>query len=790
MSKSSARSRLDPLNLNLPQLQNLIKRDPPSYLNEFNSQLNHFNALLNLFLLNPSDSNSTDDFAHLISFIAHVAPCYPSQCRLFPQQISDLLSNHYQVIPPDLRRTMVQALILLRNRDLVKQTSLLPLFFLLFRCRDKPLRALLHAHIVADVKQANHMGKNNALNKSLQNFMYTMLGDGEEIACKKSLDVMIDLYKKSVWNDAKTVNVIGSACFHSSPKVCATAINFFLGGDAPQDDEEHETEVPDLHVLKHQAHIKKKKKSEKRGLDKAMATIKKKERLAAHGSASSALSFPPLHLLNDPQTMAEKLFARLRNATSQATLPFPLRLAHLDLITRLVGAHKLVLLNVYPFVAKYLNPHQRDVTRLLACAAQATHELVPPDATEEIVRAVADRFVWANGSAEVVVAGLNAIRELCARQPLAMPGDLLDSLVVDHKGHREKGVTNATRALVALFRDVNPELLHKKHRGKVGTIEVARGTARAKAFGQLDVAEGVEGAEMLEEMDVDGDGEEGSDDEKDGEEGDGEEEDDDGDGDSWADVDEEDSDGEDDGEEDGVDDREDGEQGEDNDEDHDTAKEVEKRPKRASKADRVPKLVAIEEERADAVDPSKSKDDVAGGEEEVTNRARDPAAPRIESQKILTDDDFRRLKRLRIEKEALRLSGQGMRIKDGGAKGKKRPHAEVEVDSDGEYAEHDDGHDEPADFVDPDALLRGYKRKQNKEERMASIQAGREGREKYGSRMGKHEGSTTNKVKSKKTKNIMMMVHKREVWNKKTMSSKEKNHRKREHAKRQKRGPH
>lgn len=32
-------------------------------------------------------------------------------------------------------------------------------------------------------------------------------------------DVMIDLYKKNIWNDAKTVNVIGTACTSKVTKV-------------------------------------------------------------------------------------------------------------------------------------------------------------------------------------------------------------------------------------------------------------------------------------------------------------------------------------------------------------------------------------------------------------------------------------------------------------------------------------------------------------------------------------------------------------------------------------------
>lgn len=53
----------------------------------------------------------------------------------------------------------------------------------------------------------------------LQNFMFNMLKDNNSKAAKMSLGVMIELYKKNIWNDAKTVNVIAVACFSKIVKV-------------------------------------------------------------------------------------------------------------------------------------------------------------------------------------------------------------------------------------------------------------------------------------------------------------------------------------------------------------------------------------------------------------------------------------------------------------------------------------------------------------------------------------------------------------------------------------------
>lgn len=50
---------------------------------------------------------------------------------------------------------------------------------------------------------------------------------------------MIDLYRRGIWRDAKTVNVMAQACL-SSGKVVAPALRFFIDPTAvnPEDDEE------------------------------------------------------------------------------------------------------------------------------------------------------------------------------------------------------------------------------------------------------------------------------------------------------------------------------------------------------------------------------------------------------------------------------------------------------------------------------------------------------------------------------------------------------------------------
>ena len=61
--------------------------------------------------------------------------------------------------------------------------------------------------------------------------------------------------------------------------------------------------------------------------------------------------------------------------------------------------------------------------------------------------------------------GLNAIREITKRCPLALDETLLRDLA-EYKSYKDKAVMMASRSLIQLYRTIHPELLHKKDRGR------------------------------------------------------------------------------------------------------------------------------------------------------------------------------------------------------------------------------------------------------------------------------------------------------------------------------------
>ncbi|KAG7477110.1 hypothetical protein MATL_G00090680 [Megalops atlanticus] len=472
---------------NLPQLQNLIKRDPQSYTEEFLQQYRHYQSNVEVFKLQPDKPNK--ELADLVMFLAQVGHCYQEHLSSFPQELTELLLSHHTVLETDLRMTFCKALILLRNKDLINPTGLLELFFELLRCHDKLLRKTLYTHIVTDIKNINAKHKNNKVNTSLQNFMYTMLRDSNAVAAKISLDVMIELYKRNIWNDAKTVNVITTACFSKITKILVAGLKFFLGKDEDEkkdSDSESEEEGPSARDIMIRYSTGKKTSKNKKKMEKAMKVLKKHKKK----KRAEVFNFSAIHLIHDPQDFSEKLFKQLEDSKER----FEVKIMMMELISRLVGIHELFLFNFYPFVQRFLQPHQREVTKILLCAAQASHQLVPPEVIQPVIMTIANNFVTDRNSGEVMTVGINAIREVVARCPLAMTEDLLQDLA-QYKTHKDKNVMMSSRGLIQLFRSLNPQMLHKKDRGKPTEASVE---AKIQDYGVLEAKDFIPGAEVLE----------------------------------------------------------------------------------------------------------------------------------------------------------------------------------------------------------------------------------------------------------------------------------------------------
>jgi len=745
------------LTSNLPQLQNLIKRDPAAYKEEFLQQWNHYDSIRQIFQINPDEQ--AQHFRELVSFISQVAQCYPKETKDFPSHLSTLLLDNYGTLMPDTRKTLVQNLVMLRNKDVITSIELLKsLFPLLSRTTSSNLRAFIRKTILSDIRTANLRTKNHKLNRAVQAMLFTMVErgmDAEVIGDKGKLRsagptsdktanngeeamwaviLTKELWRKRIWTDAKPVSIVALGCFHPVMKVQSASIHFFLGSDDEKEDsDDEEDEAPDVRALHHRREVNKKRRGDDKKLQKQLNAAKKKK---YNKNASTTPNFPALQLLNDPQTFAEKLYDNLSRYDKRFSLEHKILI--MQLLSRVMGAHKLCVLSFYTYIVKYLAYHQLRVPSILVALAQSVHDLTPPDALTPVVQKIAAEFVHPGVGSEVIAAGINSIREVCRRQPWTMEDDLLGDLV-EYRRSRDKAVTAAARGLLQLYREVNPGMLKRRERGKDASIGMSKGGQPLPFGHSADAAVDIEGLMLLEDHlqklreedmgDADNDGE---DDEAAAWEGWDVETDSDSESESegWIDVDSE---------------------GDDNVEVSDSEDERESAPK----------------------PPGETEPEIDTNPNRISTLA---------TTKILTPADFALLNDLRIQAAT-------KAIESGGGSRAKRKLATLEANKKAMQAGPSDG-----TFISENDILGPRKKaKADYAERIASIEKGREGREKYGSLKGKKNkespSSSTNREKAR-NKPIMMILSSGAVRGKKKASLREKQQKLRAHIERAKKSYH
>ncbi|GMM34340.1 Sda1 protein [Saccharomycopsis crataegensis] len=738
------RAALLPTNIIL--LQNLVKRDPLSYREEFLQQYAHYESLRDILMASSSsikENGIDEELRELIGFITAVCPCYKEETKQFPGELKTLLSEHHRDLNPELREKIIQCLVMLRNRDIISAESLIQTIFPLLteysavnnntETNSKALRKQIFHTLVTLLKSLNSGTRAARLNKTVQNLFLSGLTKENALFVTK---ITIKLWYSQIWNDSRTVEIMVQSTLSGDAKVSVAGARFFLGADKDlyeEGNDDSDDEV-DISQLKHHMKINKKTKKQSKKFDSAVKTIKKKQN--KDPNKGTALNFTAVQLLRDPQGFAENLFKQLAT-TSARKFNMEQKIIFMNLISRIVGVNKLQLLGLYSYFLKYLTPKQQDVTKILAACAQSSHDLVPPDAINMVVRKIADEFVSDGVSTEVCSAGMNSIREILTRAPLAIDQALLQDLTAYSKS-KAKAVNIAAKSLISLYREVAPEMLMRKDRGKEASIKL-QGSKKGKSlqFGVESSVQGIPGIELLDKwreeqgLAVDDENEEAAWEEQQKDLSDA----DDIDGD-WVTVESdkeyEISDGDDD-KEDEDEKMADADVNDDSDSDLDLSDDDESKNFAKTKKNKTISRKA-----------KKKRREIQEAEEKKYNGDAEESFKKLAANRILTPADFAKLEELKMEAGVEKLMGIKSSIRN-----------EEEVDADG--------------------LVGPVKRKQTKEERIESIREGREGREKFGSRRGKiaTPHSTTNREKARK-KNFIMMIHKRQVQGKARRSLRDK----------------
>ena len=757
MATTGAGSRVD-VTLKLTQLQNFCKRDPDGYKEDYAAQIRRLESELGILALQPHTEPSARlieliQFAAavssssykgkesekiasmLISLLTGGSPEGKDQEKSSVQHISSMPSAAIQ-LHRDVRKTCVSALILMRNKGAIEPLRLLELFFRIMSVvPDKGLRELLYKHMINDIRNINKKGKRDEkVNRSIMSFLHRVVSThgsvetvsqeeaATDVAAKRATSMVCELYRRRVWTDEKAVAIVASAVLSKNITVVCRALRFFLGIEekmAQDDQAKEEDAMQQVSSIDYHLHSRKTKSRQRhveRQIDNKRKYRQKKEASDwmdvspedDQGVEASKKLYPAIEMLRDPQGLAELVFQKLRAGGS---IKFETKLLMINFVTRLVGNHELMLLQLYPFLQKYMGGHQRDVTSVLAYCVQACHEGVPPDEVYGLMKTIAHNFITDRCSEEQMAVGINAVRAICARVPSALSVEEskessgstamdIEAFVSDisaYSKHRDRSVSIAAKSWVNFIRETNPALLRGRDRGLAGSALLKSG-ARPRRFGEANVALGVEGADLLVEYES-----------------------------KKAAV------------------RQAGDETED-DESETSADEV-----LSGEDEEAPNLVNLDEEEMITAE--------IGGKQEVIDLSnmsrleREQLKQRISSTRIFTAADFLKMRKL-VEREqrAKRDPREAARMKRLAAKG--NGFEELSDDD----SDSDDEAINIRGAVNPDQLMAAAKKKrQSKAERLAKII---EGRTEFEAK--KREGGSTN-LEKKRTKNFQMSKFSRDT---------------------------
>ena len=464
----------------LPQYQDRVKRDKESYKEEFLKILKRFEEQFTIFLFDPS--RKIKGFKELLLFFSHLSHLFKNETEFIPKGLCKIISENYLIIPHEIRLTIVDCLSIMCKGGILSLLEVIPLFFNLMKCQDKILRKRLTDYIISSLTKVNEKHKNVNINKNIQNFCEKLLEDSNKKLARKTLNIIVNLYQKKIWNDSRTINMLSNIAVNSKDiKISSAACQFFLSeydteANESSDEEELE-ELKNKYKLLGKGYSQKTKKR-KAKLKQLMKSIERKEE--RNKKVKYISNFLPIDQLNDPLTFAEKLFHLLNSFQSGN---FNHKLILLRLLGRILGRHKLIINNFFNSMIPIIKSEQKDLNIILASIIEATHDQIPPIELESLIKKLFDFFISDVLPPPLITQGLNTLYGIMQRCPYCIDEHYFN-ICEELRNYKNKSVANSARAVCNLY---------KEHKDKNG-IENGFG------FGDAKYSDTIEGIELLKKL--------------------------------------------------------------------------------------------------------------------------------------------------------------------------------------------------------------------------------------------------------------------------------------------------
>ena len=464
----------------LPVLQDKLNKEKETYKEEFFKVLKIFEEQFNIFLFEPT--RKIQGFNELLMFFSHQSLAFKKELEFLPQGLCKILSENYLTIPHEIRLTIVNCLSIMCKNGILSPLEVIPLFFNLMRCQDKILRKRLTDYILSALTKINEKHKNVNINKNIQNFCEKLLTDPNQKLARKTLNIIVQLYQKKVWNDTRTINImaniaVNTKCIKMSSAACQFFLSEYNTEKADSSDEEDLEELKNKYKLLGKGYAQKTKKRKEK-LKQLMKSIEKKEE--RNKKSKSVSDFLPIDQINDPLSFAVKLF-HIFNSFQSGN--FQHKLIVLRLLGRVLGRHKLLLNNFYNSMLPLMKNDQKDLPLVLAAIIESVHDQIPPVEIEPIVKKLFDVFICDIFPPPQITLGLNTLYGLVERCPYCISEKDYD-VCEELKSFKNKSVSNAARAVCNIYKDYFDK----------------NGIEEGFGFGDAKIDDGIEGIELLKKL--------------------------------------------------------------------------------------------------------------------------------------------------------------------------------------------------------------------------------------------------------------------------------------------------
>lgn len=420
---------------------------PKEHFEEIKSAYGQFKEMYDLYVDQPNEIDKK--FLRLIYDLSHLVH-YHNFADEFLNKCLSFLETHPDSLPGDTRSSLIQAIIVLHNHGVISTPALIDHLIPMFKVDDKALRRTVYGHLFNTIPKNN----TNEIKKTLQKFV----SHEDSRVSLKTLQLIIDIFHKENKYDSKTINFIARSLNSNNNRLINVIVAFFLDPYIPiSDNGLTEKDIEELrHKAEHVLHVNSKNKKNEKSLQKV-------KKLKPNESKDPILV---IQALNDPHKFCTRLFQLLSQPDSiKLFKDRENQLRGMQLLAKVLTSFELPFDEFYTWMHKFIRPNYENITKLLSIVASSIHRTTSTDIVYDIIKKIADNFVVDHLDEEVIIIGLNTIREICNINPFGMTPELLEDLI-SYKKYKVKGVIMAANGIRAVFREKRSDILPKKEIGR------------------------------------------------------------------------------------------------------------------------------------------------------------------------------------------------------------------------------------------------------------------------------------------------------------------------------------